>query len=395
MRHIDEFTIHRFRGMREAKFEKLGQINLLVGGNNSGKTSALEALSIFCDPLNPRTWSSTSSARDTGPLAWSLSDRVLWLFPQEGLFPHEELFPQSRKVSKGESVGNADAALLLSASGQYSLKEISVRYERFSEVIKDRIPRFVVGEESGQRDDLSLEEREREVEAVRVEIDAALKNKARLFPEEKLTASYKFPDYGILPKRSRGEVPSLPIRSIHGCSHRSSGVPSELWTDVIYADAKLQTIKLLQLFDPDIQDLDIISPSERVPSISIKHKKLGRAPLSAFGDGLRRVFTLASAIPGAKDGLLLIDELEIAVHTRMLEKTFGWLVDFCCQYNVQLFATTHSLEAVDAIIEACKGKEIDLVGYRLQKDDTRTTTKRFDKAYLEQLREELGVDLRW
>ena len=83
--------------------------------------------------------------------------------------------------------------------------------------------------------------------------------------------------------------------------------------------------------------------------------------MSSFGDGLRRVFTLASAIPGAKDGLLLIDELEIAVHTRMLEKTFNWLVEFCCQYNVQLFATTHSLEAVDAIIDACKDKDIDLV----------------------------------
>ncbi len=167
MKHIDEFTIHRFRGMREARFESLGQINLLVGGNNSGKTSALEALSIFCDPLNPRKWSSTSSARDTGSLDWSLSDRVLWLFPQEGsfphedLFPHEELFPQEGNVSKVKSEGNSDAVLLLSASGQYSLKELSARYERFSEVIKDRIPRFIVGEESGQRDDFGFEERER------------------------------------------------------------------------------------------------------------------------------------------------------------------------------------------------------------------------------------------
>ena len=121
---------------------------------------------------------------------------------------------------------------------------------------------------------------------------------------------------------------------------------------------------------------------------------MGRAPLSAFGDGLRRVFTLASAIPGAKDGLLLIDELEIAVHTRMLEKTFNWLVEFCCQYNVQLFATTHSLEAVDAIIDACKDKEIDLVGYHLQRRDEQVDVKRFDRGLMTRLREDLGLDIR-
>src|SRR5437588_758991 len=394
MKHIDEFTIHRFRGMREAKLEALGQINLLVGGNNSGKTSVLEAISLFCDPLNRRNWSNVASARETGSLrsnlSISLNDRLLWLFPHDGLYPREDLFPHDKLFPQEDR-----AELSLSASGSFPAKNVMARHEKFSEVIKERIPGYVVGEDMGLRDDSSYVERE--VEGMRIEANVSLRNDANAVPEELLTKTFKFPDYGVLPRESEGtrEIRSLPVRSINGCSHRSSGVSSALWTDVIYDDAKLQTIKLLQLFDPDIQDVDIVAPGELAPSISVKHKKLGRAPLSAFGDGLRRVFTLASAIPGAKDGLLLIDELEIAVHTRMLEKTFNWLIDFCCQYNVQLFATTHSLEAVDAIIDACKDKEIDLVGYRLQKSDAQTTTKRFDKKYLEQLREELGVDLRW
>lgn len=81
MQHINEFTIHRFRGVQDVKLEELGQINLLVGVNNSGKTSVLEALSIFCDPLSPRKWSSVAVQRETSS-SLSRIDRLLWLFPQ-------------------------------------------------------------------------------------------------------------------------------------------------------------------------------------------------------------------------------------------------------------------------------------------------------------------------
>lgn len=389
MRHIDDFTIHSFRGMQEAKLEKLGQINLLVGGNNSGKTSVLEALSLFCDPMNPRKWSSIAAARETGVSTLSLSDRLLWLFPQEGLYPKEDLFPQENLFPQEDN-----AELSLSASGTFPVKNVLARHERFSEVIKERIPRYAVGDDIRRGDDFSFEEREREVEGIKIQVDVSLRDDPNALPDEVLTKTYKFPEYGLLPRENSREVRSLPVCLIHGCSHRSSGAPSELWTDVIHAGVKLQTIELLKLFDPDIQDVDIISRRERA-SISIQHKKLGRAPLSTFGDGLRRVFTLASAIPGVKDGILLVDELEIAVHSRMQEKTFNWLVKACYQFNVQLFATTHSLEAIDAMIDACKDAAIDIVGYRLQKGDAQTTTKRFDKEYLMRLREELGVDLRW
>src|SRR5258708_27604104 len=83
MNHIDEFAIHQFRGIRDLKFEGLGQINLLVGNNNSGKTSVLEALFILCDSLNWRKWSNVAAMREAGVVSsLSQTERLTWLFPQ-------------------------------------------------------------------------------------------------------------------------------------------------------------------------------------------------------------------------------------------------------------------------------------------------------------------------
>ena len=109
--------------------------------------------------------------------------------------------------------------------------------------------------------------------------------------------------------------------------------------------------------------------------------------------GLRRVFTLATSIPRVRGGLLLVDELKTAIHTRALEKTFDWLVNACISNNVQLIATTHSLEALDAVLEVSREKA-DLVVYRLQQEHEQTTATRFDKEIILRLREELGIEVR-
>jgi predicted ATP-dependent endonuclease of OLD family len=63
-RNLENITIHQFRGLKELERKDLGQINLLVGVNNSGKTSVLEALSIYCDPLDLRNWIITATQRE-------------------------------------------------------------------------------------------------------------------------------------------------------------------------------------------------------------------------------------------------------------------------------------------------------------------------------------------
>lgn len=51
--------IQSFRGLRDLQLEACGPVNLLVGGNNSGKTSILEALLLLASPEDPRQWAST------------------------------------------------------------------------------------------------------------------------------------------------------------------------------------------------------------------------------------------------------------------------------------------------------------------------------------------------
>ncbi len=187
---------------------------------------------------------------------------------------------------------------------------------------------------------------------------------------------------------------NLPAIMVNPFSHRTSNLTSSLWSDVVEADLKDEIIQLVRHFDPAILDVDFIAPTERRQLISVKHASLGRAPLHTFGDGLRRVFTLATAIPRVRNGFLLIDELETSIHTEALEKTFEWLIKACIDNNVQLLATTHSLEALDVATEVSK-EMADLVVYRLQQEKEQTSAKRFDKAKVLYLREELGQELRF
>jgi AAA15 family ATPase/GTPase len=145
--------------------------------------------------------------------------------------------------------------------------------------------------------------------------------------------------------------------------------------------------------DSEITDLVILSPTGKLPSLYIDHKRVGISPLSAFGDGVRRLLFIALTLAKVREGVLLIDEIEIAIHTEALGSSFAWIVQWCQRLDVQLFATTHSLEAIDAILDA-RDSETDLVLYRLEKRESQTKAVRIERERLQRLREDLGQEVR-
>ncbi|WP_414548719.1 AAA family ATPase [Anabaena sp. CCY 0017] len=49
---LKSVKIENFRGFKSFELQQLGRINLLVGKNNSGKTSLLEAIQLLCSRTN-------------------------------------------------------------------------------------------------------------------------------------------------------------------------------------------------------------------------------------------------------------------------------------------------------------------------------------------------------
>lgn len=47
MNRFTNFSINKFRGLRNIVFEELKSINILIGDNNTGKTTILEAMQLF------------------------------------------------------------------------------------------------------------------------------------------------------------------------------------------------------------------------------------------------------------------------------------------------------------------------------------------------------------
>ncbi len=361
---LENFIIHGFRGLRSLELPGLGRINLLVGPNNSGKTSVLEAVSTFCQPLNPIEWIDTARRREMKMS--NLLDSLKWLFPR--IDNGEEELYQGKTFLSGE--------------GNYPLSELRAHYqEAFTTADPD--------------DDYSMESLSKDAQ---LKLTAVVKNN-RSAPNErmgKIVRTFRFKDKSSNSFHFQKEEndPGISVSTITPFSHWAEPDLIKKLTDITLGEKEEFVIKAIQHMDPDIYGALILSKHGVRPSFYIKHRKLGIVPLCTFGDGVRRILSMALYLSLASNGALLIDEVETAIHKSALAATFKNLITACIDLNIQLFATTHSLEAVDAFLSAASGADNEVVAYRLPEPHSDNKVKRFSSDILNRLRYNRGLDVR-
>jgi len=370
--------------LRSLKLEGLGRVNILVGRNNSGKTSVLEALSILCQPQNPDEWVSMVRRRDFGGLDETIVQSLRWCFTHTGAFLDPEIL--------------FEAACQFKCYGSFPLRELNVTYSEFIGMPSPEELRF---SRRRLRSDLSNAEPIRGAELTHDYL-GTLGKQLTLFPdlEERTTTKtirvfedfYPSPLF-FLHKKLPGYW--LDSETLAPYSYQLNRAQLRSQSKQLFKNDS-SVLALLKDFDADVEGISMASFSGNRAAIYIKHRKLGIAPLSVFGDAMRRAVLLAATLPSLKaGGILLIDEVEVGIHVGALANVFKWLVDAARTLEIQIFVTTHSLEALDAIISAnAEPLEDDIVAFHLNQTEEATQSKRFSGELLHRLRFERGLDLR-
>jgi AAA15 family ATPase/GTPase len=116
---------------------------------------------------------------------------------------------------------------------------------------------------------------------------------------------------------------------------------------------------------------DTASDEDRVPMITLSGREKA-IPLSSFGEGTERTLWIGSAIVNSRDGMLLIDEIENGLHYCIQPKLWEIIFETAQKLNVQVFATTHSydcLQAFQQVAEDYGSSESMLVSLRRREAD--------------------------
>jgi len=371
---LEKFRVNGFRGLDNVAVENLSRFNLIIGPNNSGKTSLLEALQLYAAPLDFRAFLAIMSQRGAGlhPNAFFITEQLRWFFQAQ----------KNNETFKAEIAGQtADHAREIRLSYWASNNDKSVIRPPGNVA-----QQMIFGGPPGTR----VEALDSGVLLGQVEIDLDQQAKNPF----KKNVKINFPAAGALVFPGDGLDCTIPYEFIEPSPQKHLEAGIEKISTIIRTGVKNRYISLMQAIDPNIDDVQILLTNDGSPHVVLNHRVLGLTPLSIHGDGLRRASILAGAVAQAAGGLVLIDELENAIHFRGLAEIIRVLISWLQENNTQVFATTHSLECIDALATAAQANPELFSLFYFSKNDNGTQLKRLSGNDVIKVRQELGSDVR-
>ncbi len=313
------FRVKNFRCFKDLQINDLGRVNLIAGRNNTGKTALMEAMYIHSGNRESKTL--------LRPVVTSRNEEIIFRSRRGYINTFDiaswnSLFNEFNTDVSIEMVAEFDTKprQLDAGLSDFSLQIHNVTSDRddFLEILQEykaeddddvQILEFIVGFDSSPFHLLLSEERIRSSRSKRHTL---------------LEADFLHTRELINPKDDNDRLADM----------------KQDKTDAVLINA-------LRMLEPRLKGLEILY--ERI------HADVGISksiPLTSMGDGINRIASMILAMSKVPNGVIFIDEIENGIHHSVQVDIWEAIGKLAREQNIQVFATTHSLEMIRAAFEA-------------------------------------------
>lgn len=341
---LNSLKIKRFRALEDFSVSRLGRVNLMVGKNNAGKSTVLEALQIYAaggsvsllETLARQhgEWVSHERAHDWPSWeAQQLANRQ-----QDGSAPFVgffsgRIFPSS---DEGIEIGEDTAENRLHIEHGYYVEWQTPIHDEADGVVSHyrRVSKDKAAETASQ--------------SIALQPALFIKKGARQCITD------------LNGRRIRsGAIETLPCACIPSGFVSMDDMANE-WDNIALTDGQEVVKSALQLITPDFMDISFVKINDHGLTRTAKIRLRGTpypVPLGSMGDGMLRVLQITLKIFAARGGLLLIDEFENGLHYSVQEKIWTLIFQLAEQLDIQVFATTHSWDCIESFAKVAVAQQ--------------------------------------
>ncbi|MFY9261191.1 MAG: ATP-binding protein [Gallionella sp.] len=352
---LNDLRIKNFRMLEDLHIAKLGRVNLIVGKNNCGKSTVLEALRLYAHRFHPHVLQEIFSAYGESPFKRMVGkDETYNWAALKNLFPLRKL-PETEDQESGISL-ESKGECLLSLSFDPPI-DLPVFDDEMGLIPVGGVPSYF------RKGNLVVRTGE---EWHQFDLEGAISRQV-FFGDY----AYWFP--------ALGETP---------CGYVSTQLLpqtllAKLWDATVWTPDEDLVLEALQLIEPNVHAMRFISDpsssSNRMSMVRLKGEA-NPVPLASMGDGMSRILQFILKLFSARSGFLLIDEFENGLHFSVQEKVWRMIFKLAKDLDIQVFATTHSWDCIESFTKVAV-EDTNTEGVLLKLARSRLTGKVVARVY--------------
>ena len=323
---IRTLKLENYRSFEAYELRELARVNLLVGPNNCGKTSVLEAVHLLVSQGDPRVLIQAADRR--GEVHRARDD---------------DSYPAVRYQLKHQFHGHRfDAGTTLSISSDDGFGRVQLDIEE------------VKGDQT--RDLFEVETGTLQLVALRVRSA----NKDFSLPLAEDGSLHGHPQAMRRPALRSSRVPP-PSRFVTAEFMKAHAM-AKMWDQVLIDGRESDVIEAMQILQEDLATIHFLTGETTRRAGGLAGIVLGfqsgapRVPIGSYGDGMRRLLALSLSLVQTTGGFLLIDEIDAGLHWTAMEEMWRLVVETARRSSIQVFATSHSFDCISGLASVLKAR---------------------------------------